>query len=259
MVGNGNSIVDIVGPPSSDNTVLGVGHIVAGSGNFVGGDPIFVTGSNNVAIGNNGNVTGNSNVAIGDTVNINGNNAIAVGDNTMATANDTTVLGTNAQANAIGSAAFGQGAVANQTQQQVFGTQANTYTMPGITSGLSKGRQVGQLDVATSDGMGNLATDGGLIFETLSELQAGIAISMAMGMPTLQADQNYGIGLNFGGFKESYAIGISALALINKDVFGGGEHLGLNGAFGVSTREDTFGGRKSSSVTGVRVGLQLSW
>ena len=112
----GNEI-DIIGATSASNTVLGVGHQVTGSGNFVGGDPITVVGSNNVAIGNNGNVTGDSNVAIGDTVNITGDRAIAIGDNATANADDTTVVGTNAQANAAGSAAYGQGAVATLTQQ----------------------------------------------------------------------------------------------------------------------------------------------
>ena len=259
VVGNEIDIIDIIGAPSSDNTVLGVGHQVTGSGNFVGGDPITVVGNNNVAIGANGTVTGDNNVAIGDTVNITGNRAIVVGDNATSTADDTTVIGTNAQANATGSAAYGQGAVANQTQQQVFGTQANTYTTPGITSGLSRSRQAGPLEVATSDAGGNLATDGGEIYRALSGLQAGIAISMSLGMPTLQADQTFGIALNFGTFKQSHALGFSALGLISQDIFGGGEHLAFNAAFGFSTTEDSIGGHTARSSTGARVGLQLTW
>jgi len=187
----GNEI-DIIGAASSDNTVLGVGHQVTGSGNFVGGDPITVIGDDNVATGANGSITGDSNVAIGNTVNITGDRAIAVGDNATANADDTTVIGTNAQADETGSAAYGHGAVASLTQQQVFGTTANTYTTPGITSGLSRARQIGALEVATTDTAGNLATDGGKIFDTLSENQAGIAIAMALGMPDLQADESFG-------------------------------------------------------------------
>ncbi len=80
--------------------------------------------------------------------------------------------------------------------------------------------------VATSDAAGNLATDGGEIFGTLSELEAGIAISMSLGMPILQAGETFGIAVNFGQFKQSSAIGVSTMGLINKDLFGGGEHLG---------------------------------
>jgi hypothetical protein len=254
----GNEI-DIIGAASSDNTVLGVGHQVTGSGNFVGGDPNTVVGSLNVATGVNSNVTGDSNVAIGDTVNITGDRAIAVGNNATANADDTTVIGTNAQADATGSAAYGQGAVASLTQQQVFGTTANTYTTPGITSGLSRARQIGALEVATTDTAGNLATDGGKIFDTLSENQAGIAIAMSLGMPDLQADESFGVALNWGRFEDSQAIGVTAMGVVNRDLFGGGERLSLNGAFGVSLDEESFGQRKTHSTTGGRVGFQLTW
>jgi hypothetical protein len=262
-VGGNNTVVgneiDIIGAASSDNTVLGVGHQVTGSGNFVGGDPNTIVGSNNVATGEDINVTGNSNVAIGDTVNITGDRTIAVGNNATTNADDTTVIGTNAQANATGSAAYGQGAVASQTQQQVFGTRANTYTTPGITSGLSRGRQVGRLEVATSDAAGNLATDGGKIFETLSENQAGIAIAMSLGTPDLQADETFGIAVNFAAFEHSSAIGITTMGVVNRNFFGGGERLSLNGAIGFSLNEESFGRRNTNSATGGRVGVQLTW
>ena len=254
----GNEI-DIIGATSASNTVLGVGHQVTGSGNFVGGDPITVVGSNNVAIGNNGNVTGDSNVAIGDTVNIAGDRASAIGDNATANAGDTTVVGTNAQANAAGSAAYGQGAVATLTQQQVFGTQFNTYTTPGITSSLSRARQTGPTELATSDTAGNLATDGGQVFDTLSKNQAGIAIAMAMVNPSLNADETFGIAIHWGRFEHSEAIAAAAMGVVNRDVFGGGERLAITGSIGISLREQSFGGRKPDNVSGGRVGLQLTW
>ena len=69
--------------------------------------------------------------------------------------------------------------MANLANEQVFGTAANTYTTPGITSGLSKARQTaGPLEVVTSDQAGHLATDGGLIFDELSKLNGGVAVAM---------------------------------------------------------------------------------
>lgn len=254
----GNEI-DIIGAASSNNTVLGAGHQVTGSGNFVGGDPNTIVGSMNVATGVDSNVTGDSNVAIGDSVNITGDRAIAVGNNATANADDTTVIGTNARADAPGSAAYGQGAVATQSQQQVFGTRANTYTTPGITSDLSRARQAGNLEVATSDAAGNLATDGGEIFKTLSENQAGIAIAMAMVNPTLIAKETFGIGVNWGIFQQSQALTVSAIGVIAKDVFGGGERLSLTGGFGASLQQKSFGDHKTNTSYGGRAGVQLSW
>jgi len=262
-VGNG---IQIIGGGSSSNTVLGVGHQVAGSRNFVGGDPITVIGNNNVATGANGTVTGDSNVAIGDTVNVTGNRAIAVGNNAAADADDTTVIGSNAQANAAGSAAYGNGALASETDQQVFGTQANTYTTPGITSGLSRSRQSGPPQVVTSDAGGNLATDGGMIFNTLGENQtrisenrAGIAIAMALVTPSLQAGETIGVAVNISSFKGSSAVGVSAIGVAHRNVFGGNERLSFNASIGSSIRESSFGGHSARSSIGGRVGGQLTW
>ncbi|MCD6581147.1 MAG: hypothetical protein J7K90_05035 [Desulfuromusa sp.] len=254
----GNEIT-IIGAASTDNTVLGVGHQVTGSGNFVAGDPNTIIGSLNVATGVDSSVAGDSNIAIGDTVNIAADRAIAVGNNTTANADDTMAIGTNAQANAAGSAAFGQGAVANQTQQQVFGTQENTYTTPGITSGLSRSRQTGPIEVATSDIDGNLATDGGQIFEALSDNQAGVAIAMALQVPSLHAGESFGVALSWGMFNKSQALGLSAMGVAARDVFKKGDRIALTGGFGVSIKEESFGGRRTHSSAGGRVGAQLSW
>jgi hypothetical protein len=49
------------------------------------------------------------------------------------------------------------------------------------------------------------------------------------------------------------------MGVVNRDLFGGGERLSLNGAFGVSLDEESFGQRKTHSTTGGRVGFQLTW
>ena len=81
----------------------------------------------------------------------------------------------------------------------VFGTKDDTYRTPGITSNLSKNRQSGPLEVVTSDAGGNLATDGGQIFDDLNGLNhrvdsaqpaldeafAGVALAMASMDPDL--------------------------------------------------------------------------
>ncbi len=254
----GNEI-DIIGDDSSNNTVLGVGHQVTGSRNFVGGDPNTVVGSANVATGVDSTVTGDSNVAIGDTVTVIADRAVAVGNGTIANAADTTVIGTGARAAAEGAAAFGQGAVALQSRQQVFGTAANTYTTPGITSALSRARQAGGLEVATSDAFGNLATDGGEIFETLSENRAGVAIAMAVESPDLADGERFAFAMNWGVFESSHGLGVSGIAVLANDLLGTGERLSFQGGFGLSVSEETYGGRNASAVFGGRAGLQFSW
>ena len=239
--------------------MLGVGHQVEGSGNFVGGDPNTIVGSDNVATGVNSNVTGDSNVAVGDTVTVEGNRAVAIGNGATASADDTTAVGTNARAEATGSAAYGQGAVAVLDQQQVFGTVANTYTTPGLPSSLSRSRQVGALEVATSDAAGNLATDGGQIYETLSENQAGIAIAMGMTNPSLSGEETFGVGINWGRFEGSQSLNLTVMGVISRNLFGGDERLSISGGYGVSLKEERFGGHKTNGVNGGRIGLQLTW
>ena len=82
---------------------------------------------------------------------------------------------------------------------------------------------------------------------------------MALGMPDLQADESFGVALNWGRFEDSQAIGFTAMGVVNRDLFGGGERLSLNGAIGVSLDEESFGQRKTHSTTGGRVGFQLTW
>jgi len=255
-VGGGIWIGDPNGTTFSDGITIG-GGAVSGAG--FGGAQAVTGDADAIAIGNNAQAMQSGSVAVGLDASSTGTDATAVGTGATAGADNTTAVGTNAQANATGSAAYGQGAVASLSQQQVFGTAANTYTMPGITSDLSRTRQSGPLEVATSDAMGNLATDGGQIFETLSENQAGIAIAMSLPTPSLQAHESFGVAFNWGKFKRSQALGVSAMGVVNRNVFGGGERLSLNGGFGLSIQEKTFGGHNAGTTKGGRVGVQLSW
>lgn len=85
----GKQIV-VIGADSAESTVLGYGHRVMGSGNFVAGDPNSVAGSRNVATGSNVTVTGDFNVAIGGSVHVSGDRAVAVGNDARADAEDAT-------------------------------------------------------------------------------------------------------------------------------------------------------------------------
>ncbi|GBF28046.1 hypothetical protein MnTg02_03108 [bacterium MnTg02] len=185
--------------------------------------------------------------------------SVALGLDASSAGTDAIAVGTNAQANATGSAAFGQGAVANLSGQQVFGTQSNTYTTPGITSALSRSRQTGPLDVATSDALGNMGTDGGEIFTTLSENQAGIAIAMSLMAPQLSENEKFGIGINWGMFRQSQALSFSVAGVIRENAFGNGARISLDAGLGFSLREKSFGGRNSGKNYGGRMGVQISW
>lgn len=167
--------------------------------------------------------------------------------------------GPNTSATPDGSAAFGNGAVATLTDQQVFGTTSNTYTTPGITSGLSRGRQSGALQVVTTDANGNLATDDGTIYEALSQLQAGVAVSLASANPELTNGKTFAIALNWGKFLQSNALGFSTIGVLDRNLFGNGEQLSISGGFGVSVSEATYGGHTAGTTVGGRASVQLGW
>ena len=89
---------------------------------------------------------------------------------------DSIAIGTGAtvSSSAPHSTAIGAGATVDpgRNNEMVFGTKDDTYTTPGITSGFSKSRQSGPLEVVTSDRDGHLATDGGSIFKALDEAES---------------------------------------------------------------------------------------
>ena len=143
--------------------------------------------------------------------------------------------------------------------QQVFGTAANTYTMSGITSGLSRDRQTGPLEVVTTDSAGNLASDGGLLFERMSKLGGGIAIALALENPDLVAGERFGIAGNVGFWEGNVALGFTAMGVLGNNLVGQGERWALSGGVGFTVKEDSYGGRSSQSSVGGRAGLQISW
>ena len=239
-------------------------HVFADQGVAVGQNATIGTGAfDSVAVGQNSSIGAHStqSVAVGQgaTVLANLTNSTVVGNQAQGNASNTTVVGQGASANANGAAAYGQGAVANLSNEQVFGTTANTYTTPGITSGLSASRQSGPLDIVTTDAAGHLASDGGSVFNALSKLEAGVAIAMSQQNPDLVASENFGIAMNAGFFDQSQALGFSAEAVAARNLFGFHDRLAFSGGVGFSLNEPTFGNRTADTQVGGHVGAQLTW
>ena len=177
---------------------------------------------------------------------------MALGGDAVASGAQSTALGFEASTNGFAnSTAIGNGAQATATHQMVLGTASNTYTTPGITSGLSKDRQSGPLEIVTSDANGNLATNtaSGLGLATqdaLDDTTEGVAMSMALTrIPvTLPEGSDFGVAIGYGNFRGENGMAFGGTARLT-------DHLFLNGGA-------TFGSTSSSS-TGTAVGAAYIW
>lgn len=225
-------------------TALGQNSLASGTGSIAIGNAMS-TGTNSIAIGTGAVATGSVAIGVGAVASGGGT---AIGD--FATAN----VGTN-------SAAFGTNATATRSNQQVFGTASNTYTMPGITSSASRASQSGLLEVTTTDAAGNLATDGGAIFNAIARVQAGVAIAMAVETPELATGEKFGIRLGWGGFdsfqSDANAVGASAIGVLGRNLFVQGDRLALDAGVGWGWSE--FQDYDQSGVIAGRAGLQFTW
>ncbi|MGH1406351.1 MAG: hypothetical protein ACRBBJ_07325 [Rhodomicrobiaceae bacterium] len=215
-----------------------------------------------IATGRDSSIGTNSkrSVVYGDNSSVadNSPDSTVIGSNSKGNAEDTTVVGSNAEANARGAAAFGRGAVATLTDQQVFGTSSNTYKTPGITSDKSRSRQVGRLQLTTTDAYGNLASDQGSTFRAIANLQAGVAIALAAKAPSLPGDKNFGFRLGYGNFDgEATGIAASAIGVLCRDCFTQGDRLTLDASFGVGWAE--FQSYQSDEVVSGQIGISWVW
>jgi hypothetical protein len=185
-----------------------------------------------------------------------------------------TAVGAGASANGFsGSTALGAGAQNTTNNQMVFGTATETYTAPGITSNLSRSRQVGPLEVVTSDAGGNLATDGGALFHELNNVKSeadktrsGVALAIAMAGPDLTGNERFGMSANWGNFDGANGFGMGFEGVVANDLLITGGRFAITGGFGVgfvdNGHNDTFGnsfGGNSDNVWGGRVGGQWTW
>jgi hypothetical protein len=216
-----------------------------------------------VVMGNNAgnNITGSNNVAIGE----NAGNGLG---------NDDTAIGHNATVTGDHSTALGADAVATQDHQMVFGTKSDTYTAPGITSGLSQSRQSGPLEIVTSDKDGNLATDNGDIFRRLNNAEgdvdrtrAGVALAIAMEGPDLTGNERFGMSANWGNFDGENAFGMGFIGVLGEGFLATGGRFAVTGGFGVGFSDENNGGNNfghsfgsnDDNVWGGRVGGQWTW
>ncbi len=230
------------------------------------GRSVNTDGAQAVGIGFGAQAQGNESVAVGNAALALGGNSIAIGNNATAGNGaggilDATAIGANSSAAFANSAAFGANATATRNNQQVFGTASNTYTMPGITSSASLVNQSGRLEVATTDAAGNLATDGGDIFNALARVQAGVAIAMAIETPELATGEKFGIRIGWGGFdsfeSNANAVGASAIGVLGRNYFREGDRLAVDAGVGLGWSE--FKDYNQSRVLAGRVGLQFTW
>ena len=149
----------------------------------------------------------------------------------------------------------------------MFGTATNTYTMAGIASAASAAAQSGARQIVTSDSAGNLATttlaglgvassadisalqsqiDG--LVQRDRQLASGIAISLALAQPMLQAGQTIGVRVGWGNFGGSNAVGLSAAGVLARGFAGPTTSLVVDAGIG-------FG----SSQAGGRAGVTFGW
>jgi hypothetical protein len=234
---------------------------------------------NSVNVSNSGASADVSSLGCGQSAMANGTNSVALGPN-AATGTNSVALGQGAQALGFGSTALGQGAstgffnnaaaigngaVATRDNQVVIGTATNTYTAPGITSAASRAAQSGPLQVVTTDANGNLASDGGAIFNNINllnsqiaaidqnlnqlnqavkRLDGGVAMAMALGGVYLPEHQRFALHANVGFYKGAQALAVQGIVRINRTfTANGGVAYDLTGRGGA----------------GGRVGLSAGW
>ena len=223
-------------------------HSYAGPGynnNALGNGSDAFGGNGNTAVGGYAQAIGTNNTAVGYSSYAISPNALAVGANTSATASGSVAIGTNAD---------GEGAFSDRENEFVLGTGDHTYTARGITSGLSRSRQTGPLEVVTSDAGGHLATDGGEIFKRLDEAESGIALAMSMEDPDLIGNERFGMRANYGNFEGASALSWTFAGVLGRDVLKPGDRTSLGGGFGVGFEEG-----QGDDVWGGRVGAQWTW
>jgi trimeric autotransporter adhesin len=290
LVGAESDIGQAGQPALLNNTALGFGiSLTTGSGNTALGSQSDAENGGATALGFRSDAIGTGAIAIGGDqdndltgAQATGAGAIAIGAESQAGFHDTaigfgaqalsnnaTVLGANTTVAAgaegsvaIGTDSGGNGATANLTNQFVMGTANHTYAAPGITSDLSRSRQSGPLEIVTSDAAGNLATDGGQLFNQLDQQQtqidrlgddidrveSGVAVALSSVGPDLTGAERFGLSLNGGFFEGGSAIGGGATAVVWR---GNAARVALTGGIGVGLDDD--------DAVGGRVGGQFTW
>jgi len=139
----------------------------------------------------------------------------------------------------------------------VLGTSNETTTLPGLSSAASTAAQSGPISIVTTDGAGNLASDGGASFAGIADNRSdivsnrkdirrneeGIALALAMESPFVPLSQTSAVAAGYGNFRGSSAFALSGAFRLDPNVqFNAGLGVGVN-----------------HSSVGARVGVIFSW
>jgi len=107
-----------------------------------------------------------------------------------------------------------------------------------------------------SDSGGNLATDGGDLFQTVSELKAGVAIALAVDSPDLSGGEKFAMRVGWGNFQgDANAVGFSAVGLVCSGCFNG--RISLDGSVGMGWSD--YKTYNADAIIGSRLGMRWSW
>ena len=248
---SGNLATQAMGAAAASATAFGAGSLAVGPGDTAIGQGTTVLSDNGTAIGDSALIAADS------------MNATAIGQNAQALATGTTAIGQGSAAVYEGSTVIGQGAVSTRAAQVSLGTAGDTYTLSGVASDASRAAQTGPLELVTTDAAGNIATDGGALFNSFAsdrnlasvrndvqENREGIALALAVSPPDFVSGETFGLKMNFGTFEGESAVALSAAGVVARNVFGGSGRVSVDAGIGLGLDDGTVGGR---------VGMQLTW
>jgi len=103
------------------------------------------------------------------------------------------------------------------------------------------------LEVVTTDASGNLASDGGFIYDELDKHKRGIAMAVALtGGASLRGNESMALSMDLGFFDDEVAGALSGIAHVATGE--AGQNVYFKG--GVAVTQGDFAGR---------AGLQLAW
>lgn len=191
------------------------------------------TGSNNSVVLGDGASGDSGSVAIGRGANALAGNAIAIGSGVTAAANQI-VIGTGSQSlNAAGIVAQ-TGSLTTDRLVTIDGS-GNLASVPATSLTNSIAQTNGRFDQ---------------VFQGLDKVSEGVAIAMATEAPDLTGDESFAMRLNFGTFDGEYALAISTVGVLSRNLFqrGGRLSVDLGAGFGINHQ----------NIAG-RAGLQVSW
>ena len=195
----------------TQSIAIGFSNVVTGNHSGAFGDPNVISGSGSYAVGNDNTIAAN--------------NAFVMGNNvTVAAGNDgAVVLGNNSKASGANTVSVG----AAGAERRI------TNVAPGVNP--TDAVNVSQLNSATNALQGQLNGLQGQVFDLRRDVGFGIAGATAIAMiPNVQTDQNFSIGVGFGGYLGHQAIAFGFNGRVD-------EHVTVRAGASVSAGNSTYG------------------